>query len=240
MPTKTNDTMSRHMTAARLMIKNTLAHPEILEAAAARGYSESKLTEGQRLHQAAVDAVDAQAAAAGAARRATKLADETGKQARYTYQSLVQTVRAIYPVNSPQRTVLEVAGPMPVDASKFIGVATTLFNNALNVTDITVALEGYGYSVATLEQERELIMTYQQALEDQALAKGAAKQATSAQTKALSEMQQWIALYTKIIKVALRKQPDLLKALGITRQSNRSAQTAKPEASAPPPAPPQG
>jgi hypothetical protein len=232
MSTKTRDSISNHLTAARLLIKNTLANPEILEAAVARGYSESALADGQRLHQAAVEAVDAQAAAAGAACYATERADEAGKQARYAYQSLVQTVRAIYPANASQRKALEVIGPMPEDAAKFIGVATILFNNALNITDIGVALARYGYDAKTLGSEYALITTYQQALEDQALAKGAAKRATLAQTKALAEMQQWIAQYTKIIKVALRKRPDLLKALGIMRQNNHPAQNAKPEASA--------
>jgi hypothetical protein len=232
--------MSRHLTAAQLMIKNTLANPVILEAAGVRGYTSAELAEGQRLHQVALEAVDAQAAAAGAARRATEQADETGEQARYAYQSLVQTVRAIYPTSASQRKALEVTGPMPAEASKFIGVATTLFNNALNVTDIGAELAKYGYGVTTLEQEHALIRTYQEALEAQALAKGAAKRATIAQTKALAEMQQWIAQYTKIIKVALRKQPDMLRALGITRQSNRPTQTAKPEASAAAAAPAQG
>lgn len=118
--------------------------------------------------------------------------------------------------------------------------ATTLFNNALKVTEIGVVLARYGYDVATLRRERELITAYKQALRAQALAKGAAKQATLAQTQALSEMQQWIAQYTKITKVALRTRPELLKALGITRQTGRPSRDATPEASTPPPAPPQG
>jgi hypothetical protein len=231
MSPKTHETRARHLSTAQLIIENTLAHPEILEVAATRGYGESEMAEGQRLHQAAIEAVDAQAAAAGAARRATERVSATGKQARDAYQGLAQTVRAIFPVNSSQRKALEVAGPMSDDSAKFISAATTLFNNALSITDIGLVLARYGYSIPTLQHERELIATYKQALRAQALAKGAAKRATLTQTKALGALQQWIAQYTKIARVALRKRPELLKALGITSQNGHSAHNDTPETS---------
>jgi hypothetical protein len=99
-------------------------------------------------------------------------------------------------------------------------------------------LARYGYDATTLQHERALIMTYQQAVRTQALAKGAAKRATSIQTKALADLQRWITQYTRITKIALRTQPGLLKSLGISTQNGRPARHAPPEAVAQQLAPP--
>jgi hypothetical protein len=240
MPSKIHATIAGQLAAAQLVIENTLANPGILERVAARGYTATEMAAGQRLHRVAVAAVDAQAAAAGAARHTTERADAAEKQARASYQELVQTVRAVFPANSSQRKSLEVVGAMPVDTAKFIAVATTLFNNALNVTEISAVLARYGYEEKALRRERELIAAYQQALQAQASAKSAAKLATRAQREALTEMQQWVAQYTKIAKVALRSQPELLKALGIVSQNGHApARNPKPGSGPQPIMPPQ-
>jgi hypothetical protein len=102
-------------------------------------------------------------------------------------------------------------------------VATTLFNNALGIGEIGAVLTRYGYDEPTLRRGRDLNLAYQRAMEAQALAKSAAKQATRAQWEALVELQQWIVGYMKIARVALRGQPELLKELKTARQNGRAA-----------------
>lgn len=97
----------------------------------------------------------------------------------------------------------------------FTAAATTLLNNALGVPEIAAVLAKYGYDEPTLRAERDAILAYQQAMQAQALAMSAAKQATRAQIEALAALQRWLAQYLKIA-IALRSQPELLKALGIT------------------------
>lgn len=113
MPTASKYTIPGELGAAQLVIANTLAHPDIQERVAARGYTAGEMAEGQRLCAAASQAVDAQAAAAGAQRLATEQAHLVEQQARASYQALVQTVRAVFPPQSAQRKALDVAGPMP-------------------------------------------------------------------------------------------------------------------------------
>jgi hypothetical protein len=233
MMTKPKTTIAGQLAAAQLIIENTLARPAIFERVALRGYNAVEMAEGQRLHRAAVDAVDAQAAAAGAALLATDQAQSAEKEARDAYQRLAQTVRAIFPAQSSQRKALEIVGRTPQNIAGFIAVATTLFNNAINLPEITIVLSRYGYSVETLQQERELLITFQRAVQAQAGAQSAAKQATRAQTVALTALQRWVAQYTKIAKIALKTQPELLKALGITPQNGRTPppQGAQPNSS---------
>jgi hypothetical protein len=231
---KANVTIASQLAAANLLIENTLSNEDILEQVATRGYPVDVLTEGQRLHRLASKAVDAQAAAAGAARLATERARLAEQEARDVYMALAQTVRAVFPSNSSQRKALDMTKPTASDATAFLAAAITLFNNAQNISEISVVLSRYGYDAPALERERELIIAYQQALQAQTRAKGAAKRATQAQTEALAVLQQWTTQYRRIAKIVLRKQPDLLKGLGLTPQQPRSVPTrsTKPQTQA--------
>ena len=217
-------TIPRRLSAAQLVIANTLANPDIQERVAARGYTAGEMAEGQRLWNAASQAVDAQAAAAGAQRLATERAHLAEQRARASYQALVQTVRAVFPPQSAQRKALDIAGPTPDTTAAFISAATTLLNNALGIPEITAVLARYGYDAATLQADRDVILAYQQAVHAQALAMSAAKQATRVQVEALEALHRWVAQYLKIAKIALRSQPELLKALGVTPPNGRAAQ----------------
>lgn len=227
MPTASKYTIPGQLGAAQLVIANTLAHPDIQERVAARGYTAGEMAEGQRLCAAASQAVDAQAAAAGAQRLATEQAHLVEQRARASYQALVQTVRAVFPPQSAQRKALDVAGPMPETTAVFTAAATTLLNNALGVPEIAAVLAKYGYDEPTLRAERDAILAYQQAMQAQALAMSAAKQATRAQIEALAALQRWLAQYLKIARIALRSQPELLKALGITPPGGRATAQRK-------------
>jgi hypothetical protein len=214
-------TISSQLSAAQLVITNTLGNQAISYRLAARGYDASTMAEGQRLCDAAKAAVDAQAAAAGAQRLATEQARAAERKARESYAGLVQTVRAVFSRNAPERTALEVTRATPYSSAAFIAAATTLFNNALSIQPIAAVLARYGYDAGALRSERDCVMAFQQALQAQAQAKGAAKQATRVQTEALAALHRWMAQYVKIARVALRNEPALLKALGITPQISR-------------------
>lgn len=213
---------------AQSVIVNTLANPTIRDLVARHGYTETVLMEGQRLCTIAQHAVDAQAAAGGAARYSTEQARQAAQLARMSYQNLAQTVRAVFPTNASQRTSLEVNGPMPDGSAAFILTAMTLFNNAMNIPEIYTVLAQYGYDTYHLQLGRETIVEYASAVRAQALAKAEAKHATRAQTIAVAEIRLWLAQYLKIARVALRSEPALLRALGIVSPAPQQArQTEK-------------
>lgn len=233
MPAQSTVTISGQLSAAQLAITNTLANPAIAERVAARGYRAKDIAAGQGLCDAARAAVEAQAAAAGAQRLATKRAHAAEQQARSHYQALVQTVRAVFGRSAPERTALEVVGATPDESAAFIAAATTLFNNALAIPDIASVLARYGYDEATLRSERDSVAAFQHTLQAQAQAKSAAKQATHAQTAVLAELRRWTAQYVKIARIALRAEPQLLTALGIAALSGRPAVRRSTKAQAP-------
>ena len=228
MPIASKNSISSQLNSAQMVIANTLRHPDIQERVAARGYTAGEMAEGQRLCDVALQAVDAQSVAASRQRRATEQALLAEQRARTSYQALAQTVRAVFPPQSAERKALEVAGPTPETSAAFISAATTLLNNALGVPEIAAVLAKYGYDEATLRAERDVVAAYQQAVQAQALAMSAARQATRAQNQALAALQRWVAQYLKIAKIALRSEPDLLKALGVTPPAGRGMAPRQP------------
>lgn len=238
MPTSPKTTIPGQLSNAQLVINNTLADTAIQELVAARGYSATEMAAGQALCETAIEAVDAQAAAAGAQRLATEHARAAEQQAREVYQGLAQTVRAIFPPNSPQRKTLELTGPTPTETTAFLAAATTLFNNALAIPEIATVLTKYGYGATTLRKERDDILAFQRAVEAQTLAKSNAQRATSLQVEALAALQRWVSQYLKIAKIALRKEPDLLKALIMPTVRGKSVQQPQAQTQATVPANP--
>ena len=222
MATRISASTASQLAKANELVNNSLSNADVSTLVAQRGYTTTVLAEGQRHYNLAVLAVNAQAAAAGSYTLATRQATATEKQAQASFQRLVQTVRAVFPPNSAERKTLDVAGPMLKENDAFIGKAITLFGNAHDVVAIALVLARYGYDEATLRSEQMQITAFQEALLAQTQARSAAKRATRAQNEALGALQAWVAQYTKIARIALRGQPELLAALGISTARRRA------------------
>jgi hypothetical protein len=189
--------MKRHTTMsipdqlrrAGQLIGVSRTNPEIQALVAARGYGEAAFAEGQRLYDAAVQAVNTQNAKAGAQRLATEQARIAERAARIAYQNLAQTARALFPPNSPERKVLDLAGRVSDSTARLLAAAGTLFNNALNIPEIRARLEPYSYDQAALLRERNVVQHYAELLQAQANARSTAIRATAEQEAALAELQ---------------------------------------------------
>ncbi|HEY4722050.1 MAG TPA: hypothetical protein VII92_09405, partial [Anaerolineae bacterium] len=105
----------------------------------------------------------------------------------------------------------------------------TLFDNAGSVA----ALADFGYDAERIAAERAKIEAFDEANQAQAAAKSARQQATADQKTALKALNEWVAQYLKIAKVALRGKPQLLEAVGvIARTSKTRAQRTAPKKAA--------
>lgn len=223
MPVRPNTTISAQLNSALMIISNTIDQDDIRSLVSARGYNAAVLNEGKRLYDVASAAVDNQAAAASKLRIATDQVQEAERQAQISYQRLAKTVRAIFPANASELKALEMTSRMPKENSAFITAALTLFNNAIKVSEIATVLARYGYDEQTLTDEREHVRVLQQTIRAQAIAKGAAKEATRVQNEALAALQQWVARYIKIARIALSERPALLDTLGLATRRRVSA-----------------
>lgn len=227
MPTRPMTTTAQQLTAAQLAITNSLADPEIKAAVAQYGYTTTRLNAGKKLYDAALAAVNAQKSGRGNQKTATADLKAKEKDARDAYQAAAKVARAA--LDKDGLAKLGLAGKEPRDTAGFIAAGYTLFDNAAE----SGLLAEFGYDADRLAAERAKIEAFDQANQAQEMAKGAAQQATQDQEAALKAMNDWVAQYLKIAKVALRGKKQLLEKIGVTaRTTKTAAQRAAPRKAA--------
>ena len=226
MPTKPVVTIAQQLNAAQLAIANSLADPEIKATVAQFGYTTAKLNKGKALYDAALAAVNAQKSGKGTQKDATAQLKAALTDARDAYQALAKVARAT--LSKEEQAGLGL-GKEPRGTAAFIQAGYTLFDNAGGIA----ALADFGYDADKLAAERAKIEAYDQANQAQEMAKGSAQQATQDQDAALAAMNDWVAQYVKIAKVALRGKKQLLEKIGVVaRTSKTAAQKAAPKKAA--------
>ena len=222
-------TIAQRLNAAQLAIGNSLSDAEIQSLVAEFGYPEAKLGAGNILHDAALTAVNASKAVAGAQQQSTQALAQAEKTARDAYQALAKVARAVFIKDKAQLAALGLTGAAPKDTAGFLAAAYALFDNAQSVP----ALADYGYEDSKLRSERAKIAACDSANQNQEAAKGAAQQAAREQDAALKALDEWTAQYLKIAKVALRGKRQLLEKLGVrARTVKTAAQRAAPKKAA--------
>jgi len=227
MPAKPKTTTAQQLTAAQLAITNSLADPEIKAAVAQYGYTTAKLNAGKALYEAALAAVNAQKSSRGDQKAATADLKAKEKDARDAYQAAAKVARAA--LDKDGLTKLGLVGKEPRDTAGLIAAGYTLFDNAAD----SQLLADFGYDTDRIAEERAKIEAFDQANQAQEMAKGAAQQATQDQEAALEKLNDWLAQYLKIAKVALRGKKQLLEKIGVTaRTTKTAAQRAAPKKAA--------
>lgn len=217
---KPKTTIAEQLNAAQVAINNSQADEEIQALVSGFGYSvgrSGKLAEGCGLVERAQAAVLAQTQAAGAQKDATLALQAAKVAATDAYQALAKVARAT--CDPAQLKALGLSGKMPIDTAGFLKAAYVLFDSAVT----TPVLAGFGYSAEKLAAERSKVTAYDEANRKQEAAKGTAQQATREQEAALQALNEWVAQYLKIAKVALREKPQLLEKLGIAARTTRTA-----------------
>jgi hypothetical protein len=219
--------IAEHLNLAQVAIHNTLDDDELLSPMAEYGYTAERVHEGRQLYEAAVAAVNAQKMAAGNQRDATAQLRAARAAAQDAYVALSQIARAC--LARPQLDALGLRGRVPRSTAGFLAGGYALFDNAQSVPEIQAALAQLGYTRARLQSERDKIAAVERANQAQAMAKGAAQQATQDQDAALAAMNEWLARYLRVARVALRGQKPLLEKIGImVRMTKTAAQRAGP------------
>ena len=149
------------------------------------------------------------------------------KEAHDASKALAQVARAV--LSPEELTTLGLTGKEPHDTGGFRMAATTLFENAATIA----ALADYGYDADKLAAERAKVDAWEQADLAQEAAKGAAQQLAQDQEAALAALNEWLAQYLKIAKVALRSKKQLLEKIGVlARTTKTAAQRAAPKKAA--------
>ena len=116
---------------------------------------------------------------------------------------------------------------MPKTTAGFLNAAYTLFDNAAKGDIASAANAGgeladYGYTKAKLAAERAKIVALDKMNQAQETAKGEAQNAARDQQAALKDLNEWLAMFVKIAKVALRYKKEYLEKIGVLARSAKT------------------
>jgi hypothetical protein len=111
-------------------------------------------------------------------------------------------------------------GKMPDATDAFIGMAKQMYQAALMPGEIADDLAVVNLNTNKLQAAYELIQAFDEANQAQEAAKSAVQEATQAQNAVLDELYAFYAQYIKLIRVALRENPQLLEALQIPARTS--------------------
>ncbi len=223
MARKPKKTISDSLTGAKLALTNSTGDPEIPILVARFGFDRTRLDEGMAIYDAADRAVDQSAAANGGQKLATDALFKARKKAMTSYQDLSTIVKLLVKGNQGALSKLGLDRPMPRSTAGFTTAGKILFDNAANDPVIMEKIGTRGYTLERLASERANIIAFAEADEVQEAAKGANRVAAAAETAAMKKLNDWMAEYKKIAKIALRDKKNLLEKLGIPVRTTKTA-----------------
>ncbi|MBI4725631.1 hypothetical protein HY768_00135 [candidate division TA06 bacterium] len=238
MPVKTSRTIAAQLNSAQVAISNTLTDPRIHKPMAEYGFSVARIKEGQKLYETARLSLNVHKALSGQQQYKTSEVNQITKNAYDVYQALAKIARAIWHKDKPRLEALGLHGKMPKTTDGFLTAAYVLFDNAAG-PDVNLPTKGegeladYGYTKAKLAAERLKIVALDKMNQAQEAAKGEAQNAARDQQAALNALNEWMSVFIKIAKVALRNKREYLEKIGVLARSGKTkAQRGAPKKAA--------
>jgi hypothetical protein len=228
MATRPNHSIAEQLNAAQVAISNTLADPKISKPMAEYGFPAARIKEGQKLYDTARLSLNAHKTLSGEQQYKTAEVNKITKAAYDAYQALAKIARAIWVKDKARLEALGLHGKMPKTTAGFLGAAYTLFDNAakgdIASSSNTAAgeLATYGYTKTKIAAERLKIVALDKMNQAQESAKGETQNAGREQEKAFKALGEWMAMFTKIAKVALRHKKEYLEKIGVIARSGKT------------------
>ena len=233
MASKAKASMSYRISKADTAISNAPKNKTVLDLLTPRGYGLSKLTEGRTILDAAIAAVKGPDEALGAQKDATGNRDAAEAAAKEAYQDLSKEVKALFPGDTATLEKVGLNDPMPTRIPDLISAGYKLFDTSASDPKISAKIVEYGYGQEMLKAERAKFELLDQLQDVQADAVGAKIGSTADEGAAMAALDDWMAQFTKIARVALKKKPGLLQRLGIkARATKTKAQRNAPKKAA--------
>ena len=195
-----------------LLMDGIANNAEIAAVMLKKGYDTTKLAEGRTLQSAAQTAFEARQSALGLKETAVNALETADKGARDRYADFRGTSRASF-TGQADRTALNLNGNVFKDRQKFITQAQTSYNIAKTAAYAT-QMATDGYDGITLQAALDELIALGQADVAQNLASGGAATATAQRNTAYKALMVYVKRLRGIARVALKKRPDLLGAIG--------------------------
>jgi hypothetical protein len=216
MPNHRIDTL---LDQARVAIHNTQANDRIQTYLAEFGYTTDRMKDGQALYEAALTAYNQQKAKYGDQIGATASFKTAFERAKKSYMKLIKLARIAFKDDTGATKRLGLKGDRATNFAAWILQANQFYSNLLSSAVLIEQMTTYGMTLTKIQAGQADLHALEEANLAQEQGKGNAQNSTQTRDAALEALKIWVADFTKVARIALEAEPQLLESLGILKPS---------------------
>jgi hypothetical protein len=200
---------------AQTAIENVRRRSYIMERIGSYEYNEERLDEGigliERIDKLSLDWNAAQSEKQLATRRLREARDQSAGM----YKKTRQVARMVFRKQPHQIRALALENPTARSLAKYLEETNQFYTNALADPEIPENLSRFGISTARLKQEKRLLRELEKAAANQEKKVAEAMKITRERKETVKQLDQWMAEFFTILRLALGK-TQWLEVAGIT------------------------
>ena len=198
----------------RVALDNAQQSPEIAEAVARYGYDKARLAAGERLLAQAKQLLARQQSKYSDQYQATEALHQAFAAADKVYTAHRALARLAIKRMPQKDEALALNERKKTSLSGWLGQATVFYDNAPNDPELVAALARFNLTPEKLYEGQRLVQQVADLHSAQARGKYEAQQATADRNAVLDELDEWLAEFRTVAKLALADRPQQLEALG--------------------------
>ena len=206
--------LDARLSASRKAINNALGNPALAARIAMRSYTAEKMNHGKDLlHKATAD-YDLQTREYGEAYEAQ---DSFTKQWEYSvnaYADFRGIARVVCKDNRKWYAFIGLPGALKRPRGEAINQIRSTYNNVLSSDEILLAMEPYGYPQSTVLEMKMAIEALDSLKMIRDKEETEAQDATRNRDASMEDLDQWMADFLIIARIAVKGQPELMELLG--------------------------
>lgn len=211
-----NRDMTRQIAGWQLLISGASSDQTIQTLMGRYAFGPERITqEGAGLLAEVRQCVHEQAAAAGRQRSAQDERDRVCKELQNQYSSHKTLARLALRGDSGALDQLGVQGPLKSKMADRLAQARQFYSLALGDPAIQMRLAAFSLTLDKLEGGLGLVAQVDHCLMVKSSTRNAAKAATRRRDEAMERMEDWVAEFRTLARLALRDHPELLGTLGL-------------------------
>ena len=208
-------TLPEFFAGVRLILKNVQEQPQIAAALDALGYDAAAMQVLQSLLDTAVSLSDTQIKEYGEQHAATQAFNASFEQADKAYAAHRKLAKIAFKTDAQRQTDLHLNDRKPQLFTPWYEQARHFYTALLADTAAQTQLAKYKITLEALQAaqaEVEQTMTMKTSQERE---KGEAQAATQERNVAIAALDEWVADFKVVARIALEDNPQLLEALGL-------------------------
>lgn len=208
-------TLPNFFTGAATILSNAQGQPQIAAALDAFGYDAAALQAGQTLFDAARSLYDAQIKEYGEQHAATQALNEAVTSADKAYAAHRRLAKIAFKTDAQRQTDLHLNDRKPEAHNPWYEQARHFYTAVVADTEAQTQLAKYKITLEALQAAGALVEQTMSLKTAQEKEKGEAQDATQQRNAAISALDEWLADFKVVARIALEDNPQLLEALNL-------------------------